>query len=632
MAITALRAAGRLLCIVSLWNLINLICRKEQDISISMVGCAGQTAPHYTEPTNEKKQEPVEEARGENFVEMVRPILGGIYQSSGAKAEEGSSTSSFEGDQGDKLMALTRMVPGIVRGIMQRYNEGGENPLSVLSSIFSSFAAPAEEANTSGAVVNRRSLREVTSVVRRLEPTGVEEELPLPALPIKLSIGSWLPDPVLFSEDAKSEVPYLVYQIIIAFIQNSVLIDPGAIGEVLPPPTGPFQTTSETLTDIKIVGDKGLGNENNRYVFDMVSYKGKLYASTLNFSSREGVELFFLGLPFASDGAEIYRGEQPGGPGSDWSWTNVVKNGLGSSTNGGVRNLVVFEDYIFAVTLNHYLGFELWRSCDGENWTAAVRLGFGNRFNTSGRGLAVYKGYLYIGVENRSTGAQLWRRKLASDGDWAEGHAWQVIDHGNGVGSLLTNFWYSDLIEFNGSLYVGTMNFLGLEIWKLTDNANTSETDVSFTKVYKGEPDVQGRGVAKMIVLNESTLLVGTMFRTLGAVLLSSTDGENFQTHFPPTKVNESGEKVFIYLWSMVEYNNRVYVAGIEWISQKKGFVLFSFDDPNSEWTVETSDAFAYEPLYYGLRSMIVHNNQLLMGSAGTEPVVIFSANAKPIT
>eukprot|EP00922_Rhytidocystis_sp_ex-Travisia-forbesii_P002704 GHVS01003994.1.p1 GENE.GHVS01003994.1~~GHVS01003994.1.p1 ORF type:complete len:581 (-),score=121.68 GHVS01003994.1:662-2350(-) len=462
------------------------------------------------------------------------------------------------------------------------------------------------------------------------------ENIPdLPALPLKLSLGTWLPDWSLISEETVDQLPSLLYYVTMLFMQESLLFNAKEIFRPPAVPSGLPQTESVTLSDVNIItkDNPGLGSASNRYVFKLLEFKGKMYASTLNFKSREGLDSFFLGLPFFSEGAEIWAG-QPKPTGEEgWSWENAVKDGLGSSTNGGVRNMVAYGEFIYAVTLNHVLGFELWRSRDGVEWTAEVRLGLGNRYNTSGRGLIVWKDHLYIGVENRSTGAQLWRRKLKADGDWVEDGKWEVLSDGNGKGGLLANFWFSDFVEFKGDLFVGTMNFLGLEIWRITSAVgNSSGDEVTVERAYKGSPTEQGRGVSQMRVFQGDTLLVGTMFRMpKGAALLSSTDGVNFQTHEPPVHIpGFPEEKHFIYLWSMVEYDGRMYVSANEWTAERQGFVLFSFADPNdANWTVETATAFGYAPMYYGIRSMAVFDGQLLMGSAGLEPCVVFSATAK---
>eukprot|EP00922_Rhytidocystis_sp_ex-Travisia-forbesii_P002712 GHVS01004004.1.p1 GENE.GHVS01004004.1~~GHVS01004004.1.p1 ORF type:complete len:664 (-),score=147.56 GHVS01004004.1:277-2268(-) len=480
---------------------------------------------------------------------------------------------------------------------------------------------PATTTTAPGPVVSQRRLMSLPNIPD------------MPALPLKLSLGTWLPDWSLINEDTAEQLPSLLYYVTMLFMQESLLFNAKELFRSPAVPAGLPQTDSATLKDIQIItADSGFGSSSNHYVFKLLEFKGGLYASTLNFKSREGLDGFFLGLPFFSEGGEIWAGRKTEGEeGSQWSWTNAVKDGLGSNSNGGVRNMVTYGEYIFAVTLNHVLGFELWRSVDGVAWTAEVRLGLGNRFNSSGRGVAVWKGHLYLGVENRSTGAQLWRRKLTVDGDWAEDSRWDVIAHGNGKGGLLTNFWFSDFVEFKGNLYVGTMNFLGLEIWRVSTAEDSADEDaVDFERVYKGSPTEQGRGVSQMRVFHGDTLFVGTMFRMpKGAALLSSTDGVNFQTHQPP--VNIPGlpeEKHFIYLWSMVEYNGRMYVSANEWTTEKQGFVLFSFVDPNAEWTVETATAFGYAPMYYGIRSMTEYDGQLLMGSAGIEPCVVFSATA----
>eukprot|EP00922_Rhytidocystis_sp_ex-Travisia-forbesii_P002715 GHVS01004007.1.p1 GENE.GHVS01004007.1~~GHVS01004007.1.p1 ORF type:complete len:635 (-),score=101.90 GHVS01004007.1:439-2343(-) len=524
------------------------------------------------------------------------------------------------------------LMRSVVYGVTNAMPDGSEQTAADrretwkgLYSMFSSFVSSNDDSNQTIFPAQSGSME-----ARRL--ISLPDIPELPALPLKLSLGTWLPDWSLMNEDTADQLPSLLYYLSMLFMQESLLFNAKEVFRGPAVPIGAQETETVTLKDVGIITEPGFGSKSNRYVFKLLEFKGKVYASTLNFKTREGLDGFFLGLPFFSEGGEIWAGEQTGGVGGPWTWENSVKDGLGSSSNGGVRNMVAYGEFIYAVTLNHVLGFELWRSRDGVKWTAEVRLGLGNRFNTSGRGVTVWKDHLYIGVENRSTGAQLWRRKLTADGDWIEDSRWEVIAHGTGQGGLLTNFWYSDFVEFKGNLYVGTMNFLGLEIWRISEDSGGGPDDIELKRVYKGSSSEQGRGISQMRVFKGTTLFVGTMFRMpKGAALLSSTDGENFKTHEPPVLIpGFVEEKHYIYLWSMIEYNGRMYVSANEWTTERQGFVLFSFADPEDVWTVETATAFGYAPLYYGIRSMNQYNGQLLMGSAGVDPCVVFSAVGTP--
>eukprot|EP01083_Nonionella_stella_P017175 48022_1 len=241
------------------------------------------------------------------------------------------------------------------------------------------------------------------------------------------------------------------------------------------------------------INEEGFGVFTNQYAFSMETFKDKVYVGTLNAQNAPlSLLAFFFGLPFPTSGAQIHCGQ----PDSDsccdaaWNWTKVVDNGMfGSgnihSLNYGVRQLErVGTDYLYAVTGNHVqiisppiAGFQLWRTMDGTNWEIVdlpqipglvAQGGFGNPFSISGRGLTEYQKYLYIGVENRRTGAQMWRIKILADGDFVDDpndlNSWDVIT-ADGFGRPF-NYWLGDFIEFNGYLYTGTLNVVGLDVYR----------------------------------------------------------------------------------------------------------------------------------------------------------------------
>ena len=77
---------------------------------------------------------------------------------------------------------------------------------------------------------------------------------------------------------------------------------------------------------------------------------------------------YFLGFPFPSTGAQVYKGDIKD-DGITWEWTQVLKDGLNDPNNYGIRKFEVAGEYLYAVTANHISGFELWRTQDGRMGT-----------------------------------------------------------------------------------------------------------------------------------------------------------------------------------------------------------------------------------------------------------------------
>ena len=183
---------------------------------------------------------------------------------------------------------------------------------------------------------------------------------------------------------------------------------------------------------------------------------------------------FFLGLPFPSNGAQIYKGDLKD-DGITWEWTQVLRDGLHDPNNYGIRKFKVAGEYLYAVTANHITGFELWRTKDGEVWEVVMADGFGDNDNTSGRGLSTFEvegegRWLYVGSENRRSGAKIFRRALQSDGDFTEDSDWKEVV-ADGLGNRF-NLWFSDFAEYNGHLYTGTLNPGGMQLWRTRDGTN----------------------------------------------------------------------------------------------------------------------------------------------------------------
>ena len=85
--------------------------------------------------------------------------------------------------------------------------------------------------------------------------------------------------------------------------------------------------------------------------------------------------------------------------------------------------------------------------------------GFGDRFNIYAWSMKEFNGYLYVGTLNQKKGAELWRY----DGDTWE----QIVDAGFGNPN---NTGIRNLTRFGGQLYAGVMNETeGAGVWRSAD-------------------------------------------------------------------------------------------------------------------------------------------------------------------
>jgi hypothetical protein len=269
--------------------------------------------------------------------------------------------------------------------------------------------------------------------------------------------------------------------------------------------------------------------------------------------------------------------------------------------------MAVVGDYLYGVTANHFTGFDVWRTRDGENWEAVAERGFRNRRNTSGRGLAAFRGYLYVGTENRTRGAQIWRREIDSQGEFTPSGEWERIAlHGLGDRA---NVWFSDFVVYGDHLYTGTLKIGGMQLWR------TDGTD--FERIFDNGYDNPLNTGAMKLTLYRDRLYIGTMDWFQGFDVFASADTLDHYTdenpEIPFVKVLEDDRKGrwSPYMWYMQEYDGKLYAGAFRLVG---GFKLFSSTD-GENFELETDDSFGC-PDQYGVRSMEVFKDRLMIGTA----------------
>jgi hypothetical protein len=291
-----------------------------------------------------------------------------------------------------------------------------------------------------------------------------------------------------------------------------------------------------------------------------------------------------------SNGAKVYRGK-PDASG-EWTWDQVLDFGTAPQSkpeNFGIRKMLVVGNYLYFVTANHEgtadHGVEVWQTSDGINWEQKNEPGFGDPSNISGRSLAECGGYLYAGTENRDSGAELWRHALVDAGGDITGDSWEAVPAGaNGFGNA-NNYFITELVRIPraNTLYAGTLNGLdGMELWSITSCNATNVAEVVAMPVFDGgwpsgpipcplpPIDLPEIGLIDLCVTNSGALtlqvaetsdgpalFLGTVNYVFGASLFVTFDGSNFI----PVYLFGNGDFRQSYVWSMEEYNGRLYIG-----------------------------------------------------------------------
>lgn len=124
----------------------------------------------------------------------------------------------------------------------------------------------------------------------------------------------------------------------------------------------------------------------------ITTWNGKLYVA-----ASVGAGL----IPGMGAGAVVFASEDPATRG----WTPVSLPGFGGN-NSEIYYLTVFNNHLYASTVNLVTGFEVWKtdgSSDTANpgkyaWTPVIRHGFGDTWNQYGMTMAVFGDHLYLGT------------------------------------------------------------------------------------------------------------------------------------------------------------------------------------------------------------------------------------------
>jgi hypothetical protein len=128
------------------------------------------------------------------------------------------------------------------------------------------------------------------------------------------------------------------------------------------------------------------------------TYKGYLYVGTNATPSTR------LWSGSAKSGGDVWRTR------NGITWQKVGKPGLGNPRNVRIKNLVVFEHRLYAITGNDEQGIEVWVSTGGA-FRLVARGGFGDAANHDPF-TRVFDGKLIVATSNQR-GPQIW---VSSDG------------------------------------------------------------------------------------------------------------------------------------------------------------------------------------------------------------------------
>lgn len=288
----------------------------------------------------------------------------------------------------------------------------------------------------------------------------------------------------------------------------------------------------------------------------------------------------------------------------DTNWTQVNENGFGGN-NSAVQGIGVFDGELYVGTTNFSTGCEVLRYDSGTTWTQVNESGFEDGKEAGvARVLVVFNGQLYAGARNDTDvggilGAQVWRY----DG----GVTWtQVNEDGFGIAPSGNNRSVESMAVLDGTLYAGTWNDIdGCQVWRY-------DGGIAWTQVNEdafGNMPSSGYSVALAMEVFDGDLYVGTRNDEDGTEVWRYDGGTTW------TQVNETGFGSVDNqaIWDLTEYSDSLYAGTM---NMGGGGQVWRYDG-GATWTQVNESGFG-NTTNSMVTSMAVLDGQLCAGTHNT--------------
>lgn len=395
-----------------------------------------------------------------------------------------------------------------------------------------------------------------------------------------------------------------------------------------------------------------------------------------------------------------------------FGWKQITDNGFGKSSNYATRGMEIFNGELYIGTQNNLLpnsidlehqqssvaaiylfpdlyailadlyrvpmriimhfgtlasqGFEIWKynySTDtltqviGTDSITGINAGFDYHFNAAAAVMKVFKGYLYVGTWNtpigsvfqpNRNGCELWRTSDGIQWEQVVGHNAPFISGGFGNPDN-TGAW--SIEEFNGYLYVGTMNWDfsdqgGCEIWRSVDGLHWEQVvDHGFRPFMTAEEREKEaiNTYAWIMQVYKGQLYLGTFNARVwllddtgtGCQLWRTSDGMTWEKILLPNGLEDSykdgfGESENYGIRRMVIYNDELYIGIASSFFHTHGCEIWKYDGVS--WVPVISDelegstqnefyhdGFGNQMNKYIWSMVVTNDNKLWVGTANCQ-------------
>jgi hypothetical protein len=339
------------------------------------------------------------------------------------------------------------------------------------------------------------------------------------------------------------------------------------------------------------VNENGFGSIYNLYTWSMKS-----------FTNDRGDTHLYAATYAKWIGAQIWRYDGN-------NWQRVVRWGLNSLRNEGVRIMMDFNGALYAGVWNRTNGAQIWRTTNGVNWQAVVTGGFGNARNETIRTLREYNGWFYAGTQNTAGPGQLWRTQ--------DGFNWEQVNLGTNFDPTSNSI--HDMKVFNGQLYLATRNeVVGTQIYRTTEPGVNLEVVVGpGSRTPSGFGDASTVATMHMEVF-KGALYIGTLNFARGFDMRRTFDGIDYE------QVGQNGfgyGNCAAYAWRFGVLGDHLWMGGLNTCSggtvwkTSDGVLWQQLVGQDSELDPPVLGGFGDES-NWGIRSIEVYNNKIYFGTA----------------
>lgn len=372
-----------------------------------------------------------------------------------------------------------------------------------------------------------------------------------------------------------------------------------------------------------LTGERGFGDPMNRYTWSMAEFNDTLYAGTWS------VELDYLSIAtdvingdldlagyfmgggdilggigyIKSTGGKIYRHED----GQNWTQVGPV-----SADNTGYREMIDYNGRLYAGTANSMQGTMLYRSnASGDVWEEVSGGPTGVPANNSNRTMIVHDGYLYLGTENVDTGGELWRYgdEATSAPGWTK------------IATFADDTSVAELTVFDNCLYAGTWDFTDSFSFYKVNGINDFNNVTPTAAQYPQLAGLSNLGVMKLVNFNGMVYL-GTVNYENGFTLMRSANPMDTGS-WEIISIDGLGDMSNAYTWTMEVWQGKLVLGtfnsglygGMYGPLPLDGRAELWCSSDGLNWDLLMDDGFGSE-YTYGIRSMVATEDTLYMGTA----------------